>query len=108
MPSNPSDFTLALILTAAGVTPASALVVGIVQLVKTLIPGGLSAYASRIAAFVLSAALVVFAYVGTSIEITAATVFAAFLAWYSIARMSLAVYDDVTQKPNSLTGPVTS
>jgi hypothetical protein len=105
MPEDPNALTLALILTAAGVTPAAALVTGLVSLVKTLIPGDVTAQASRIAAFVLSAGLVVLAYVATAVEVSIATGFGAFLAWYAIARLAIATYDDVTSKPNSLTGP---
>lgn len=105
MPDNidPNALSLALILTAAGVAPAAALVTGLVSLLGNL--GSLVDGRERILAFLLSAVLVVFAYVATAVEVTAVTGFGAFLAWYGIARLSLATYDDVTGKPNSLRGP---
>ena len=103
-PDTDATLTLALILTAAGVTPAAALVTGLTSLFATLIPGELSTYAKRLIAFVLSAVLVVIAYVGTGVVLSLVTAFGAFLAWYGIARLAIATYDDVKAKPNSLTG----
>lgn len=65
----------------------------------------MSPYQSRLVAFVFSAVLVVLAYVTTSVKLDVTTGFGAFLAWYAIARMALATYDDLTSKPNSLRGP---
>jgi hypothetical protein len=103
MPEDPAALTLALILTAAGVTPASALVTGLVSLLGNL--GSFVNGRERVLAFVLSGVLVVLAYVATAVEITVVTGFGAFLAWYAIARLSMANYDDVKAKANSLTGP---
>lgn len=100
---DPNALTLALILTAAGVAPAAALVTGLVSLLGNL--GSIVDGRERILAFILSAVLVVFAYVATAVDITLVTGFGAFLAWYGIARLSLATYDDVKAKPNSLRGP---
>lgn len=100
---DPNAFQLALILTAAGVVPAAALVTGLVSLLGNL--GSLVAGRERILAFILSAVLVVLAYVATATAITLVTGFGAFLAWYAIARLSMATYDDIKAKPNSLTGP---
>ena len=100
---DPNALSLALILTAAGVAPAAALVTGLVSLLGNL--GSIVDGRERILAFVLSAVLVVFAYIATAVEITAVTGFGAFLAWYGIARLSMATYDDIKSKPNSLTGP---
>lgn len=101
-----SALTLQLILTAAGATVTAGLITGIVQLAKTLFgshwPG---AGVSRGLAFVLSIVFVAWAYVGIPVEITAATLFAGLIAVYGIARLAMAVYDDVAQKPGSLTGP---
>lgn len=101
--TDPSALTLALLLTAAGVVPASALVTGLVSLLGNL--GSFVDGKERLLAFLISAALVVFAYAATAVAITPVTGFGAFLAWYGIARLSLANYDDVKSKPNSLTGP---
>lgn len=104
MPDDPNALTLALILTAAGVTPASALVTGLVEMLKQL-PGKIAQGRERLFAFILSAALVVLAYAATAVEITLITGFGAFLAWYAIARLAMANYADITSEPNSLTGP---
>lgn len=106
MPDPSPDLTLALILSAAGVVPAAALITGLVQLFKTVLGGNWAAQTSRLAAFILSAVLIALAYVTTSVSITLVTGFGAFLAWYAVARLAIATYDDVTANPNSLTGPV--
>lgn len=105
----PSDetLTLALILTAGGAVVASGLVTGLVQLLKQL--GSLLDGRERIAAFVLSAILVVIAFISGvndgTLTLNIGTGFAAFLAWYGIARLSMAVYADAVKEPNSLRGP---
>jgi hypothetical protein len=99
---DPNALTLALILTAAGVAPAAALVTGLVSLLGNL--GSFVAGKERLFAFVLSAVLVVFAYAATAVTVSAVTGFGAFLAWYGIARLSMATYDDIKGKANSLRG----
>jgi hypothetical protein len=97
------ELTLELVLTAGGAVASSALITGLIQLVKQL-PGVGSALDNgneKLAAFGLSAALVVFASVATGFVSDLASGFLAFLAWYAIARLSMAVYDDVTRAPNS-------
>ncbi len=104
MPSDETTLTLALVLTAGGAVAASALVTGLVQLLKQL--GGFLDGRERIAAFVLSAALVALAMAAGlsdgSLHLDIATGFAAFLAWYGIARLSMANYADLAAKPDSL------
>ena len=100
---DPNAVSLALILTAAGVAPSAALVTGLVSLLGNL--GSIVEGYERILAFILSAVLVAFAYIATEVNVTAVTGFGAFLAWYGIARLSMATYDDLTRKANSLTGP---
>jgi hypothetical protein len=106
MPTDETTLTLALVLTAGGAVIASGLITGLVQLVKQL--GNVINGKERIVAFVLSAVLVVIAYaagVGEgTLTVTPPSLFAAFLAWYGIARLSMANYADVTKEPNSLTG----
>jgi hypothetical protein len=106
MPTDETTLTLALVLTAGGAVLASGLVTGLVQLLKQL--GSLLDGRERIVAFVLSAVLVVIAYVAGvndgTLTVNIASLFAAFLAWYGIARLSMANYADVTREPNSLTG----
>jgi uncharacterized membrane protein len=106
VPTDETTLTLALVLTAGGAVLASGLVTGIVQILKQL--GTFLDGKERLAAFILSAVLVVIAFAsGVSdgtLTIQIPTLFAAFLAWYGIARLSMAVYADVTKEPNSLTG----
>lgn len=107
MPDDPT-LTLALVLTAAGATASAALVSGLVQLLKQIAP--LSGR-EKLAAFVLSAALVILAMAAGiqagTLTLSIATGFGGFLAWYGIARLSMAVYDDVsgTDTPGSLRTP---
>jgi hypothetical protein len=101
------EFTLALVLTAGGAAASSALITGLIQLVKQL-PGvgdALDNGREKLAAFGLSAALVIAALTTSGVVIDAASVFGAFLAWYGIARLSMGIYDDVTRAPNSTLGP---
>jgi hypothetical protein len=106
MPADEATLTLALVLTAGGAVAASALVTGLVQLVKQL--GSVIDGRERLVAFVLSAVLVVLAMVAGiadgTLTLNIATAFAAFLAWYGIARLSMANYADITKEPNSLRG----
>ena len=108
MPTDTDTITLALVLTAAGATVAAALVTGLVQLFKTVMPG-LSGGKERLAAFFLSAVLVILSVASgvqdKTITINIASVFAAFVAWYGIARLSMAVYADAAGETNSLRGP---
>ena len=108
MPEDPNSLTLALILTAAGATAASALVTGLVQMLKG-IAGSILTGKERLTAFAISAVLVAIAF-GSGVQegaitISIASVFGAFLAWFNVARMAMAFYADATQEPNSLTGP---
>ena len=106
MPQDETTLTLALVLTAGGAVLASGLVTGIVQILKQL--GTFLDGKGRLTAFILSAVLVVVAFVSGvnegTLTVSMPTLFAAFLAWYGIARLSMAVYADVTKEPNSLTG----
>jgi len=107
MPNDETTLTLAIVLTAGGAVVASALITGIVQLLKQL--GNILDGRERLTAFLLSAILVIVAFAAgvqdKSLTINAQSVFAAFLAWYGIARLSMAVYADATSEPNSLRGP---
>jgi hypothetical protein len=108
----PTDATasasLALILTAAGAVGASALVTGLVQLVKAMLPG-LTAGKSRVMAFALSYLLVAVAvaeaFQSHALSVSIPALFGAFVAGYGIARLAMANFADITAEPNSLTGP---
>lgn len=103
-----ASLSLALVLTAAGAVGASALVTGLVQLVKTMAPG-LTTGRSRIMAFVLSYLLVAVAlaeaFQSNALSVSIPAVFGAFVAGYGIARLAMANFADITSEPNSLTGP---
>lgn len=107
MPSDETTLTLALVLTAGGAVAASAIITGLVQLLKQL--GNFLDGRERLTAFLLSAILVIVAMAAgvqdKSLTITFQSVFAAFLAWYGIARLSMAVYADATKEANGLRGP---
>ncbi len=107
MPSDETTLTLALVLTAGGAVAASALITGLVQLIKQL--GSVIDGKERIVAFVLSAVLVVVAVAAGmsdgTLTLNIATGFAAFLAWYGIARLSMANYADISKEANGLRGP---
>jgi hypothetical protein len=101
-------FTLAVVLSAAGAVVGAAFVTGLVQLLKNVLPLNGK---ERVTAFVIAAVLVILAYGSTTFvaqppaEVTLIGAFGAFLAWYNIARLSMAHYDDLTRQTNSLTGP---
>ena len=92
------ELTLDLVLTAGGAVAAAALITGLIQLVKQLPGVGtvLENGKEKLAAFSLSAALIVFAAAATGAVTDFGTGFAAFLAWYGIARLSMGIYDDAT------------
>jgi hypothetical protein len=93
MPSE-ETLTLALVLTAAGATVSGGLITGLIAMAKnlkgigTIIDDG----NEPTVAFILSAVLVIVAYAATGV-FTAATGFAAFLAWYGIAQISMGTHD---------------
>lgn len=99
-----STLTLVLVLTAAGATVSAALISGLIEMLKHLgsIGTAIDAGNEPTVAFILSAVLVVIAYVGTLVgPVTIAGVFAAFLAWYGIAQIAMGVHDTAAQ----LSGP---
>lgn len=105
------DLTLAIILTAGGATAAAALVKGLISMFKYLPAVGpaITTHALEpVLAFILSAVLVVVSAASAlAADPTVASwefYFGAFLAWYGIARLSMAIHDDLAQNPNSLTG----
>lgn len=101
--------TLALVLTSAGAVIGAALVSAGVQFLKS-IPVVPTDGRERLWAFVLSGILVWTAYLSVTVfaQPSAALSFlgliGALFAWYNVARLSMAVYADVTAEPNSLTG----
>jgi len=100
MPESTDSLTLALVLTAAGATVGASLITGFIEILKKLGGVGVWVDAGRepTIAFVLSALLVAVAYWSTLAgkQPDAQGVFAAFLAWYGIAQISMGVKDTVT------------
>lgn len=101
--------TLAFVLTAGGATIGQGIVAAVVQFLKGLsfVP---TAGRERLWAFIVSAVLVVVCYLSVTIyaQPPAAVSFlgliGAVLAWFNVARGSMALYADATREPNSLTG----
>lgn len=92
---DPTNFQLALILTAAGATVAATLIASVIEILKRL-PGfgaWLDAGREAGAAVLLSAVLVGYAYLTTTPVPDAASGFAAFLAFVGIAGLAGRAYD---------------
>lgn len=104
MPTDPT-LTLALLLTAAGALAGATLVTGLVQLLATIWPDLAGVWKLR-AAFAFAALLTIAAYVSGvqsgALTVSLESLFAAGLAWYSIARLAKSIYDDATAAPGSL------
>ena len=100
-----TPLSLALVLTAGGAVGVAGLITGLIQLIKSL-PGVGPAIQNRslepLLAFAFSAAIVILAFVNIGIY-TLETGFAAFVAWYGIARIAMSVYDDA----KNIVAPVT-
>lgn len=105
------ELTLAMILTAGGAVAAAGLIKGLISIIKTLPSVGdamQKAKAEPLVAFILSALLVVVADMNAISEDPGLNNlpfhFTAFIAWYGIARLSMAIHDDLAGNANSLTG----
>ncbi len=98
------DLTLASVLTAAGAVSAAALVSGIVEILKRVLPVIGRRQLEPVLAFAFSGALVVAAW-SASGDRTAESAFAALLAWYGIARVAMGIHDDVTGAPSGINAP---
>ena len=97
---------LADILTVAGAVGSAALITGLIALLKNLgRPGAwIDAGNEPIVAFLLSAILVVVAFVDVGTR-TPEGAFTAFLAWYAIATIAMGVHDQVATRGASVTDP---
>ena len=97
------DLTLANVLTAGGAVAAAALITGLIEIVKKLLPViGVRGWEPWLA-FALSLILVVLAF-ASSADQTLETGFWAFLAWYGIATISMGIHDQVTSVRSTTTG----
>ena len=96
------QLTLTAILTTAGSVAAAALITGLIGILKALPTIGPIIDADRepLASFVLSALLVILAVVNAVANGSALSIeflFAAFLGWYAIAKLSMGVHDDLAK-----------
>lgn len=106
------EISIADVLTPVGFVTTAALVTGLVEVFKRILPGigvrGLEQpMAAMFTALIVAAAVLVRvdeAPLGT-IGDTVGLIFTALFAWYGILRIALGIHDDVAQTPNSLTGP---
>lgn len=101
-----TDLTLAIALTAAGATVVAAFITGIVEILSRTI-SALKGHEQG-AALVLSAIVVVAAVADAvskaTMTLDIATVFAAVVAWYGIARVSMGIHDDVVTRGDTSLG----
>lgn len=108
----PNASTIALLLTLAGAALAAPIVTGIVEFLKNVPAFGVRYVSGHEKgwAFLVTIVVVVYAYiVGLSSVPPTQTldlvgILTVPIAIYMIGRLSMAIHDDVTQKPNSLTG----
>lgn len=92
--------TLADVLTVPGVAGSAALITGLIQLLKgTPVPTDGN---EKVLSLIFAAILVIMATISLGI-ITLPSVFLAFVAWLSIAKLATGIYDEVTQKPSAFT-----
>lgn len=92
-----TDPTLALVLTGAGVTVSAGLIASLIEIAKRLPGLGDKLVGSTAAALatVLSALLVAYAYVATTVTFDPVSAFGAFLAFVGIAGLAGKAYDVV-------------
>lgn len=97
---------LADVLTVAGAVASAALITGLIAMLKNLrgLGAWLEAGNEPITAFVLSALLVVVAFLDVGTR-TVDGAFVAFLAWYAIARLAMGIHDDVASRGATLVDP---
>ncbi len=100
------ELHLADVLTVAGAVGAAALITGLIAIFKNIrgIGAWIDAGNEPLLAFVLSAVLVVIAFVDAGTR-TVDGAFTAFLAWYAIARLAMGIHDDVATRGQSITDP---
>jgi hypothetical protein len=89
------DLTLANVLTAGGAVATAALITGLIEIVKKLLPIVGARSWEPLLAFVFSLVIVVLAFASTGAQ-TIEGAFWAFLAWFGIATISMGIHDQVT------------
>jgi len=90
------DLTLANVLTAGGAVATAALITGLIEIFKKLLPIIGARKWEPWLAFVFSLVIVVLAFASSATTQTLETAFWAFLAWYGIATISMGIHDQVT------------
>lgn len=100
-----SDAILRGILTLAGGTAASALIAGVIELIKRLPGVGTFVDAGReyVLSLGFSAALVAYAAAATGYALNAVSGFGLFLAWYGLAKLAGSAYDEAAGLKKKLT-----
>lgn len=105
MPTDLDQLTLAMALTAAGAVVMAGFITGIIEVLSRTV-GPIRGHEQGLA--LILAAIVVVAAIADAVGTGAVTlglpsIFAGILAWYGIARASMAIHDDViNRKPTSL------
>ena len=97
------DLTLATVLTAGGAVAAAALITGLIEILKRLLPVIGTRSLEPAFAFGLSLILVVVAFADSGVR-TLDGAFLAFLGWYGIATISMGIHDQVTSVRSTTTG----
>ncbi len=92
----PENLSFAIVLTAGGAVASAAVITGLIAMAKRLVGIGPLIDEGRepTVAFVLSAVLVVVAFVNVG-PFDAGGGFMAFLAWFGIAQIAMGVHDTV-------------
>lgn len=103
MNTNLDEVTLGLALTAAGAVVMAALITGIVEILsRTITPiQGHEQGLTLVLAGVVVAAAVFDAVNQDLLELSVASIFAAVVAWYGIARVAMGIHDDVVSRNES-------
>lgn len=101
-----NSLTLAALLTTTGATVVAGFVTGLVTVLKNLIPWVNAGNEPRVAA-ILAAAIVLLLAVAAvqagAFVVGVPLILAIVFGWYGVTRLSMAIHDDVTQAPRSLT-----
>jgi EamA domain-containing membrane protein RarD len=100
------SLTLAALLTTAGSTAAAALITGLVSVLSGLVPwvdDGHEVQTAAVIAGVLVLLLAVQAVASGAMTVDVSLLLAVVFGWYAITRLSMAINDDVSREPRSLT-----
>lgn len=97
--------TLAALLTTVGATTMAAIITGIVQVLKGLIPAvaGNEARTAALLAAVIVVLLAVQAVTSGVAVVGVPLILAIAFGWYGTTRIAMALHDDITRSPRSLT-----